>query len=234
MSRTLITACAALLLSATINAQTIGDNYIELVVSDTVPVKLKSIAYDITVVDAEVTEVAYNDGDDYEKYQRDLNERMTKANDRLKKDIAGAGYTVGEAPVHSDPYTVSSYEEQGATITTRVVLKNEVELTKLVGWLRQRGKVEGHVAEWNYDAEPGAMEALMANLFKKAESQAGKLAMLGGRKLGKLISAHDPQDREMTFKDFMSAIGDRGGDENAMREMQLRQRQMVFRFALTD
>ncbi|MEO8068658.1 MAG: SIMPL domain-containing protein [Flavobacteriales bacterium] len=234
MSRTLIAFGAAFLLALPASAQTIGDNYVELIVSDTVPVKLKSIAYDITVADPTITDIAYNDGEDYEKYQSELNDRMAKANDRLKKDLMGAGYVVGEGHTDSDPYTISGYQEPVGTPSSRVILKNEAELKKLVGWLRERGKVEGHVSEWNYDAEPGAMEALMTNLFAKAKAQAERLATLGGRKLGKLISAHDPQDREMTFKDFMRAIEDRGANESAAHDLQMRQRQMVFRFALTD
>lgn len=234
MSRSLFAFGASLLLALTSHAQTIGDNYIELVVSDTVPTNLKNIAYDITVADPTVTEIAFNDGDDYEKYQIEMNERMTKANDRLKKDLMGAGYTVSATQSDGDPYTISSYQEPVGASGARVVVKNEAELKKLVAWLRERGKVEGHVAEWKYDVAPGATEALMGSLFAKAKAQAERLAALGGRKVGKLISAHDPQDREMTFKDFMRAIGERGGDESALLELQMRQREMVFRFALTD
>ncbi|MBK6775074.1 MAG: SIMPL domain-containing protein [Flavobacteriales bacterium] len=234
MNRIISVFSCALLLAGSLSAQTISDNHIELTVSDTVPVRLKSIAYDITVMDAEVTDVAYNDGDDYEKYQRELVERMNKAKDRLRKDLMGAGYTTSDVPVYGDPYAINGYEEPSADFSTRVTVKTEAELKKLVEWLRQRGKVEGHVAEWNYDADPGAMEALMTNLFNKAKSQAERLATLGGRKLGKLLSAHDPQDREMTIRDFMGAIQNGAGDDDAMRQMQLTHRQMVFRFALVD
>lgn len=215
-------------------AQTIADNYIEIEVGDTVPVKVRNIVYEVTPQDPQAANTTYDENSDYEKTMREASERVARATDKLTKEIVAAGYKLGEAPVYGDPYSISSYDQGNAQPAIRVVLANEGELKKFVAWLRPHGNVDGHVAEWNYEPQGDAMDALMSTLFAKAHAQAERLATLGGRKVGKLLSAHDPEDREMTFKDFISAMDDHNGNEDAMRQLRMRTRRMVFRFALTD
>lgn len=227
---------AALLPTGSI-AQTLGDNFVSITVSDTVPVRITGITYQITPQDPEADKVNYDENTDYDKMMREQSERTQKVADRLKKDLEAAHFTLTDGgPPSSDPYTISSYNTgaEGANTTVQVALKDEPELKKLVAWLRQRGGVDGSVTRWDYArSDQGA--PLMRSLYDQARAQAQQLADLGGRKLGKLLSAEDPQQRQMTFTDFLSAIAERehGSDGDAAMA-RMRMRSMVFRFALTD
>lgn len=225
---------AAILCGALSNAQTIADNYIELSVSDTLPLKVKSISYSITPQDqSAVAEVAYDENTDYDKVQKEAQERATKLREKLEKDLKAQGYVIDPAPAYGDPYTISSYDGSYDN-TVRVLVKNETELKALVDLLRKRGGVDGSVGETKFDDQTPMADAFIAGLFQKAKARAQRVAELGGRKLGKLLLAHDPQQDAFTFQDFIRMMDRHEGNDEAYRMAQARVRSMVFRFALTD
>lgn len=231
---TIVLACALPLATA---AQTLADNYIELTVTDTVPMRVKSITYNVTAQDPDADKVTYDDNTDYDKVQREQAGRQQKATDRLRKDLEGQHYSVTVAAMsEEDPYTVSNYavaEANTSPVTLAVTVKDESELKKLVQWLRQRGGVDGSIGRWEYD-QPAAATTVMAALFAKAHEQAQQLATLGGRKLGKLLQVQDPQQNAMTFQDFLKLMTDRDRDTHADAMLRMPLRSLVFRFALTD
>lgn len=226
-----------LLLGTALHAQTLTDDYIELTVSDTLPLQVKNIVYEIAPADEANVEVAYDENTDYTKVQQEALEQAKKRRKDLEKDLKAQGYVLSEAvPAYSDPYTINSYEaDMGTTAPVRVSVKNEAELKELVAWLRARGRVDAHIVEWNYDTtnDPGAL--LITSLFGQAKKRAEQLAQLGGRKLGKLLLAQDPQQKEVTFQDFIRMLDEREHANSEMeRMMRSRLRSMTFRFALTD
>lgn len=235
------TRSAALLMLALpglLAAQTLTESYIELTVTDTLPMSIKNIVYEVTPADEAAADVVYDDNTDYDKVQREAAERGRKLKERLEKDLKAQGYTLADAaPTYGDPYTINSYEgeAEGTAAAVRVSVKSEAELKKLVAWLRGRGKLDGHIVEWNYDnaSDPGS--ALIAALFKQAQKRADQLATLGGRKLGKLLLVRDPQQKELTFQDFIRMMDERDrGNGDLDRMVRARMRSMTFRFAFAD
>ncbi|MBK8580590.1 MAG: SIMPL domain-containing protein [Flavobacteriales bacterium] len=169
-----------------------ADNAIYLVVSDTLPTLSGGIAYDIAPVDEALATMEFSDDMDYEKIQMESNERVKKVREKLEKELKNQKYNVTEAPNGYDPYTISGYESgYSETPALRVELKSEEELKTLVDWLRKRGSVTGSVAEWKKDPAPNALDDLTVRLFNQARAKAERLAVMGGRKLGKLIAAED-------------------------------------------
>jgi hypothetical protein len=217
----------------TLHAQTITDNVIEITVSDTVPMKTKDILYEVTPVDDAAPE--YDENADYEKIQRQAEERLKQLRERLLKDAKAQGFLSADAPPTGDPYTINSYDQPYALGAVYFRVRDEAELMKLVGWLRERGKVDGRIAQWNFDDQAGTSEALMTGLYQKATAGAQRLAQLGGRKLGKLLSAKEPQEREMTFSDFFRMMDERDHGAGGMdRLIHARKRTFTFRFMLVD
>lgn len=75
----------------------------------------------------------------------------------------------------------------------------------------------------------------MASLYRMAESRARSIAALAGRKLGKLLSAHEPMEKEMGLAEFFMMLeGKEQYETPEAASVRARQRSMMFRFALVD
>jgi len=231
---------AALLATCTLSAQTLTENYIELTVSDTLSSKLKRITYFFTPQAAEMhSDAVYEESDDWEKIQKKIEEESREKADKLKSKLVKEGFKLTDASPSYDDYTISSYEEMSETASVDVELANEAELKRLVAYLRNEGKGDGHVSKWEYEPNSGSEVELMQRLHKRAEEQARTLATMGGRKLGKLISAHAPGSG--TGLSWLDSIMEMAKQEMMKSEFgrnpeffNLRERSLTFRFALVD
>ena len=226
---------STLLFSATLNAQTLTDQYIELSVSDTLSLVPTAYIYDLNVVDQEPVMENYDDNTDWERVQREQQERHTKALARLEKDVMGMGfpverYTLGQ----EDPYSLQP-EVEGVEPVLRITLKDQVELKRLVDGLRERKDVTGNIVRMDYEQGKDIQQELITRMYKKAEERSRTLATLGGRKLGKLLQVRTAGNEEFTFTDFMRIMEqERGGNEWMERYQNNVPQRMTFRFALID
>ncbi|MBK6543494.1 MAG: hypothetical protein IPG10_19900 [Flavobacteriales bacterium] len=117
----------------------------------------------------------------------------------------------------------------------RIAAKDKAELTRLVELMRGRPGLNGNVVGWQFDTPEDAGEQLMASLYRMAESRARSIATLAGRKLGKLLSAHEPVEKEMGLAEFFMMLeGKEQYDTPEAASVRTRQRSMMFRFALMD
>ncbi|MGV9012582.1 MAG: hypothetical protein ACOH13_08315 [Flavobacteriales bacterium] len=174
------------------DASLFTDNSIVLMVSDTLPTLNGSILYDIAPVDEVLATMEYDENMDHEKIQKESNARMKKAREKLEKDLKARKYVVQEAPIGYDPYSINSYDSDNSeTPALRIELRTEEELKALVIWLRTQGLITGNVSEWKKVPTASAMQDLTTRLFNQAQAKAERLAVMGGRKLGKLIAAED-------------------------------------------
>ncbi|MFZ1331497.1 MAG: hypothetical protein WAR83_04885, partial [Flavobacteriales bacterium] len=79
---------ALVLFISTTNAQTLTETYIELSVTDTIPVKIKQITYDYTPSSTEMgTDAVYEEDTDWEKLQKKVAEENKKLSERLTKEL---------------------------------------------------------------------------------------------------------------------------------------------------
>lgn len=224
---------AACLIATTLGAQTLTDQYIELMVTDTVPLHIKHLEYELSWSDPG-TDAAYDDNMDWEKYQREQTERVNKELSKLEKEIQAQGFNVRRASGAEDNFTLSAYDQPQA-VTLRIIAKDKVELTRLVELMRGRPGLNGNVVNWQFDTPQDAGEQLMASLYRMAEARARSIATLAGRKLGKLLSAHEPMEKEMGLAEFFMMLeGKEQYDTPEAASVRARQRSMMFRFALVD
>lgn len=237
--RTLQTVSSFLIVAA-LSAQTMTENYIELTVSDTLSSKIKRITYSFTPQAAEMhSDAVYEEGDDWEKVQKKIEEESREKTEKLKSKLMKEGFKLTDASVSYDDYTISSYEDASEVASVNVELTNKADLKKLVAYLRNEGKGDGHVSRWEYEPSSGSEVELMQRLHKRAEEQARALATLGGRKLGKLLTAHAPGSG--TGLSWLDSIMEMAKTEMMKSELgrnpeffNMRERSLTFRFALVD
>lgn len=231
---------AAIVLATAIQAQTITENYIELTVSDTMSMKVKRITYAYTPQNAEMySDATYEGNEDWEKTQKKIQKEAEEKAEKLKGKLTKAGFKLTDEATGYTDYSISSYEDESEASSVAIELANEAELKRLVAFLRTEGKGDGHVSSWDYEPTAGTEVELMQRLFKHAEEQARTVATLGGRKLGKLITAHDPTGSTgLSWLDTIMEMAKRemmkhefGGNADLLR---MRERSVTFRFALID
>lgn len=224
---------ATLLTGAPLSAQTLTDQYIELTVSDTMALVVKGYVYELNVVD-DTNYEGYDENTDWEKVQREVEEKRTKALARLEKDVMGMGYSVERFNGSTDLYTLGGPVDATAT-TLRVNLKDQAEMKRLVETLRQRKDITGNMVRVEYDRSKDAQGELLDRLYRRAEERSRALATLGGRKLGKLLQVRTPGEDEFTFGEFMRMMErERGSDDWIDRYGVNMPQRMTFRFALID
>jgi hypothetical protein len=224
---------SSLLLATTLQAQTLTDQYIELTVSDTIAMVVKGYVYELNVVD-DTNYEGYDENTDWEKVQREVEEKRTKALARLEKDVMGMGYSVERFNGSTDLYTLGGPVDATAT-TLRVNLKDQAGMKRLVETLRQRKDVSGNMVRVEYDRSKDAQGELLDRLYRRAEERSRALATLGGRKLGKLLQVRTPGEDEFTFGEFMRMMErERGSDDWIDRYGVNMPQRMTFRFALID
>jgi len=231
---------AALVSILALPAQVITENYIELTVSDTMSMKVKRITYSYTPQNAEMySDATYEGDEDWEKTQKKIQKEAEEKAEKLKGKLTKAGFKLTDDAAGYTDYSISSYEDESGSSSVGIELANEAELKRLVAFLRDEGKGDGHVSNWEYEPTAGTEVELMQRLFTRAEEQARIMATMGGRKLGKLITAHDPTGStglswldtimEMAKREMMKH--DFGGHADLLR---MRERSVTFRFALID
>lgn len=231
----------ALLATCTLFAQTVTDHYIELTVSDTMSMKVDRISYSFAPQAAEMhSDAVYEESDDWEKVQRKIAEETREKAEKLKARLVKEGFKLTDAATPYADYTISSTEELSTeAASVEVDVPNEAELKRLVTYLRNEGKGDGHVSRWEYEPIAGSEVELMQRLYKRAEEQARTVATLGGRKLGKLLTAHAPGSG--TGLTWLDSIMEMAKQEMMKSELgrnreffNLRERSLTFRFALAD
>lgn len=235
-----VTTFVLLLSACLLSAQTMTESYIELTVSDTLSSKIKRITYTFTPQAAEMhSDAVYEESEDWEKVQQKVEKEAREAADKLKSKLTKEGFKLTDVSPSYDDYTISSYEDASEVASVNVELTNEADLKKLVTYLRKESKGDGNVSRWEYEPSNGSEVDLMQRLHKRAEEQARTLATLGGRKLGKLITAHAPGSG--TGLSWLDSIMEMAKQEMMKSEFgrdpeffNLRERSLTFRFALVD
>lgn len=217
-----------LAIATTATAQTIIDNHIELSVSDTIGTVIERITYDF---EPEDVGAEFDVDLDWEVARTRAAERAKKMRTELEKGAAKQGFKVVPVVNERDKWAISSYYGDDENRVCRFEVKSEAELDRLVAWLRNQGKGVGYPSNFFRKSISSGEDELVERLYAKAAKQAGRLATLGGRKLGELVAVMDPETREMTMRDLIaiSARDRSGADENAVNV-----RTLVFRFRLLD
>ena len=230
----------ATLIGLTLQAQTITEHYIELSVTDTVPVRTKRIVYEFSPQVAEASaDAVYEENSDWEKLQRKLEKEATEAQATLIKALTKEGFKAEAGQATGDGYTISSFDEWNTSKPVSVELKNEAELKRLVAFLRNGHKGDGQVSAWEYEAAGDSEVELVGRLYGKASAQARTVAELGGRKLGKLLQAQTPGGSDGHWlTELISEVGRMAAMKGAFADMPGlitgRERTMTFRFELLD
>jgi hypothetical protein len=234
--RTLLLLCLAL--TTAVQGQTVTDHYIELSVSDTVQMRVKRIVYTFTPQAAEMySDAVYEENVDWKKAQKKVEKEAKEAGEKLKKDLGKEGFTLSDGTNDLQDFNINAYEEDYGNHSVQISVANTAELGRLVTFLRARGKGDGHISKWEYEPSTTGDVELMQRLYAKAAAQAGMIATLGGRKLGKLINAHTPGEGT-SFLDLIVEYGRKEFMKSGMVSDPLMlgnpERTMIFRFALVD
>lgn len=236
--RPLLLLC--LLLATAVQGQTITDQYIELSVSDTVPMRVKRIVYTYTPQAAEMySDAVYEENVDWEKAQKKVEKEAKEAAEKLKKELGKEGFTLSAGTSDPQDFNINAYEDDYGDHSVQITVANTTELGRLVTFLRTQGKGDGHISKWEYEPNNAGDVELMQRLYAKAAAQAGTIATLGGRKLGKLINAHTPGEGTGTsFLDLIVEYGRKEMMKSGMVSDPMMlgnpERTMIFRFALAD
>jgi hypothetical protein len=121
----------------------------------------------------------------------DMSKRLSKTPEDVEPDIedvisrlatGGFTYRMGQD---------ATYGLQKAVPTILVELQNVEELLKLTSALEGAEGISGEVIETKYESIAAQQDKVYENLFKKAQSSAGRLAKVSGSNLGSLISVTD-------------------------------------------
>lgn len=231
----------ATLAGLSLQAQTVTERYIELSVTDTVPVRVKRIAYEFTPQAAEASaDAIYEENSDWEKLQKKLEKEAKEQQEKLIKQLVKEGFKASASSGVSDQsYSINSYESDLAQNSVTVEMTTEAELKKLVAYLRAGHKGDGKVMSWEYEATGDGDVELMKRLYNKAAAQARTVAELGGRKLGKLVHAQAPGGSNGHWlTELISEVGRLAAMKGAFAEMpgllSGRERTLTFRFELLD
>jgi hypothetical protein len=224
----------AALLAGTLQAQTLSENYIELTVSDTLPMPVKAYVYELFVED-ETNYDGYDDNTDWDKVQQEILEKRSKAFAKLEKELQGMGFAVRADYGGQGEYSIASNTGFDQPNALHVTAGSQDELLRLVSHLRSKKGISGNLLRTEYDRTASVDKDMMVRLFRKAEERCNALAVLGGRQLGKLLVARSSGEGEFTFTDFMRLMEQQGQGElwNGGRPAQ-QPYTMTFRFALTD
>ena len=118
----------------------------------------------------------------------------------------------------------------------RITAPDQQALKPMVAALRGRPGVEGRIVHWRFEQPEGAQTAVLQAMYTTAEQRARAIATLAGRKLGKLLSAHEPEAKEAGLFELLQLLEgrDRSSEDPMQATLMARQRSMVFRFALID
>lgn len=221
-----------------------GQNFIDILVSDTLKVKAKEITYTVSV---NVPTNPYA-GDDQDVDLNDNKDKDTKEEVLRLKESAleqffkssnitftleqSKGYTISPAAVSAtDLYGLATLKGNAYLIK----VKNEQELKKLHEQLSTLDYINGRVSDMKYDTE-GTMEAvMMENIYKKALKKAAAIAKTINAKLGKVTQVEEVKKdgfanlMEMAFSKFGGLAG--LGQEVEMTEFGF-EKTIRFRFEL--
>lgn len=222
-----------LLLPAALQAQTLTDQYIELTVSDTLALPVTGYVFEVDVT-APDQEQAYNENMDWEKAQREQEERHLKQLDRLQKELQAKGWAVTLFQGEEEPLALS-VAPGPRPATLHVTVATKADLQRLANELRARQDVTGHLVRIEHDRTKDAQAELLTRMYAKAEQRARAIATLGGRKLGKLLQVRSPGEEAFTFADFLRMMESERNERSWAERYGINMpQQMIFRFALTD
>ena len=222
-----------LLLPATLAAQTLTDQFIELTVSDTMALPISGYVFEVDHIAAE-PEPAYAENTDWEKAQRKQEEQHRKQLDQLQKELQAKGWSVTLFQGVDEPLLLT-VEPGPRPATLHVTVPTTAELQRLVNELRGRQDVTGHLVRIEHDRTRDAQTELLTRMYAKAEQRARAVAALSGRKLGKLLQVRSPGEEAFSFADFLQLMeSERNERKWAERYGINMPQEMIFRFALTD
>lgn len=213
--------------------QVITDQYIELTVHDTVPLRFSEVVYELRWSDP--GDQPYDENADWEKVQREMAARADRELAKLEKELRGMGHTVTRTTDAGDDLSLNAYAQPPAPVL-RVTAPDQQALKPMVAALRGRPGLEGQLVHWRFDQPEGAQTAVLQAMYTAAEHRARAIATLAGRKLGKLLAAHEPEAKEAGLFELLQLLEgrDRSADDPLQATLMARQRSMVFRFALID
>lgn len=222
-----------LLAPAAAFGQVMTDQFIELTVHDTVPLRFGEVVYELRWTDP--GDQPYDENADWEKVQRQMAERADRELAKLEKELRGMGHRVERTTDAGDDLSLALYAQPPQPVL-RVTAPDQQALKPMVAALRGRPGLEGHLASWRFEQPEGAQTAVLQAMFNTAEQRARAIAALAGRKLGKLLAAHEPEAKEAGLFELLHLLEgrDRSADDPVQATLMARQRSMVFRFALMD
>lgn len=213
--------------------QVITDQYIELTVHDTVPLRFSEVVYELRWSDP--GDQPYDENADWEKVQREMAARADRELAKLEKELRGMGHSVTRTTDAGDDLSLNAYAQPPAPVL-RVTAPDQQALMPMVAALRGRPGLEGQLVHWRFDQPEGAQTAVLQAMYTTAEQRARAIATLAGRKLGKLLAAHEPEAKEGGLIELLQLLEgrDRSAEDPMQATLLARQRSMVFRFALID
>ncbi|MBK6629267.1 MAG: hypothetical protein IPJ87_03905 [Flavobacteriales bacterium] len=222
-----------LLAPAAAFGQVMTDQFIELTVHDTIPLRFGEVVYELRWTDP--GDQPYDENADWEKVQREMVERADRELGKLEKELRGMGHRVERTTDAGDDLTLGAYAQPPVPVL-RITAPDQQALKPMVAALRGRPGVEGRIAHWRFDQPEGAQTAVLQAMFTTAEQRARAIATLAGRKLGKLLAAHEPAAKEDGILDLLQLLSgrDHASEDPMQATLMARQRSMVFRFALID
>lgn len=201
-----------------------GQNFIDILVSDTLKVKAKEITYTVSVdvptnpnpyagSDQDIDLSDSKDKDNKEETLRlkeSVLEQFFKSNNITYTLEQSQGYTISPAAVSAtDLYGLATPKGNAYLIK----VKNEQELKKIHEQLSTLDYINGRVSDMKYDTE-GTMEAvMMENIYKKALKKAAAIAKTINAKLGKVTQVEEVKKDgfsnllEMAFSKFGGLAG---------------------------
>lgn len=193
-------------------------NYIEVIVSDTISLKAISFIYEIS------EQESYDEYDEYEMYDENGEIIEKKGNNQdkvikntledikaiLKKEKIAFKEDNFAQYTPSNPFTKLTKENASKKIILE--LKNELEIKHIQTLIEGKNGIKGSLSSINYESLEAYQSIIYERLYKKAMKKAGIIASQSGNTVGKTLNVSDiinPNlfDTNKIYKDLYKGMG---------------------------
>lgn len=178
-------------------------NFIDILVTDTIFVKAKEIHYTVKVSSA-LSEELY-DEDERSYKPSEYNKKLKAVIEQKEKDLLqffktnGIAYTI--SPDATTAFVINAnINNQGNNYVIK--LRNREELVKTYALLKQLDYIDSYISNYEYDYQEKQEITLFEKNYKKAFDKVNKFAAITNVKVGKLLQIEEIENQQI-FAPFL-------------------------------
>lgn len=234
---TILVRLIPFLLGTAVSAQQLSSRYIEVVVTDSVQLKLQGIDYTVSMpnpFDAATIDMSAG-AEEEADFGRLLNEAEKKARDKEKKFLEvmkSGGFTYRiSSTTHAEDYAFGS--DRKMDVNTYLVELRDTAKMRSYHDATEGMEFNSNVERMHFTDPAVANARLMKKLYEQAQAKARALAAASGEKLGSMMSAEEMRESEGSiFQQIIKMERGRRSEGPDIEEGSVQRSSMAFRFEL--